>query len=250
MDSNIRISCLIPENIEIYLSVIISKMQSPESGTPVELSKNSNPSATFQRRQLLRATLFALAAPALGPAFSVAQAVSSGLTAAARGEDGSKALTDPNWKALFFNDHQNQTLITLSDVIIPATDTPGAKEALVNRFIDLLLSVQPTEFQKQFVESLAFLDRESHRVYGKEFLSLSQQEQQDLLIPWAYPRSPDFWMEQEERPDPGLQHFARLKSSIAAAYYGSEIGEKELGWQGEFTNGVYQGCEAESSNHT
>ena len=36
--------------------------------------------------------------------------------------------------------HQNATVIALSDVILPATDTPGAKAALVNEFIDLLLA--------------------------------------------------------------------------------------------------------------
>jgi Gluconate 2-dehydrogenase subunit 3 len=110
--------------------------------------------------------------------------------------------------------------------------------------------VQPAEFQRQFVESLDYIDSQSQKQYGREFLAVSKQDQQDLLIPWAYPRSPDFWMEQQEKPDPGEQHFARLKSAIAAAFYGSEVGEKELGWQGEFTNGVYQGCEAESSSHT
>src|SRR5882672_8244046 len=99
----------------------------------------------INRRDLLRAALFASAASALGPAFSLAQAVSSGLTPAAQGEDGATFLKDPNWKAVFLNDQQNETLIALSDVILPATVTPGAKEALVNRYLDLLLSVQPAE---------------------------------------------------------------------------------------------------------
>src|SRR4029077_19500419 len=90
------------------------------------------PSPLISRRDLVRAALFASAASALGPAFSFAQAVSSGLTAAALGEDGSKFLTDPNWKPPFLNDQKNAPLIALSDVIIPATATPGAKGAMVN----------------------------------------------------------------------------------------------------------------------
>jgi len=93
---------------------------------------------------------------ALGPAFSFAQAVLSGLTPAARGEDGSTFLTEPNWKTAFLNEHQNESLMSLSDVSIPATGTPGAKEAQVNGYLDLLLSVQPGEFQPQCVEALAF----------------------------------------------------------------------------------------------
>src|SRR5450432_2133799 len=110
----------------------------------------------INRRDLLRSALVASAASALGPAFSVAQAISSDITAAAKGEDGSKFLTDPNWKLAFLNEQQNETLIVLSDVIIPATDTPGAKEALVNRFVDLILSAQPAAFQKQFTDALSY----------------------------------------------------------------------------------------------
>jgi len=98
---------------------------------------------------------------ALGPAFSFAQEILSGLTPAARGEDGSTLLTDPNWKAAFLNEHQNESLISLSDLIISATGTPGVKEAQVNCYLDLLLSVQPGEFQPQCVEALVFIDEEN-----------------------------------------------------------------------------------------
>src|SRR5207247_4855661 len=173
--------------------------------------------------------LFAGAASVFGPEFSLAQAVSSGLTAAAKGEDGSTLLTDPNWRAAFLNDHQNETLIVLSDVIIPGTDTPGAKEALVNRYLDLLLSVQPTEFQQQFMDALNFIDAESQKQFGRDFRALVPDDQRSLLTPWAYPRQGSTWMEEDEQPDPAHQHFARLKALIASGYYGSEIGQKELG---------------------
>ena len=209
-----------------------------------------SPSPLINRRDLLRAALFASGASALGPAFSFAQAVSSNLTPAARGEDGSKFLADPDWKAIFLNERQNETLIVLSDVIIPATDTPGAKEALVNRYLDLLLSVQPVEFQKQFLEALSFIDIESQKQFGMDFRALAADDRIWLLIPWAHPRQTSQWMEQEEKPDPAHQHFELLKTLIATAYYGSEIGQKELGWDGEFTHGPYEGCVHPTTNHT
>jgi hypothetical protein len=220
----------------------------PEAISPVQSPRSSLP--LINRRDLIRAALFASAASALGPAFSFAQAVNSNLTPAARGEDGSKFLTDPNWKAAFLSEQQNETLIVLSDVIVPATETPGAKEALVNRYLDLLLSVQPAEFQQQFVDALSFIDSESQRQFGKEFRGLTPDDQASLLTAWAYPHETSRWMEQEERPDPAYQHFARLKALIAAAYYGSEIGQKELGWDGTFTHGAYEGCEHPTTTHT
>jgi hypothetical protein len=107
------------------------------------LGREANPSAEvleslsplIKRRALIRAALLASTTSALGPAFSFAQGILSGLTPAARGEDGSTFLTDPNWKAAFLNEHQNESLISLSDVIIPATGTPGAKEAQVNCYL-------------------------------------------------------------------------------------------------------------------
>ena len=204
----------------------------------------------INRRDLIRAALFAGAASALGPRFSFAQAISAGLTPAARGEDGSKVLTDPNWKAVFLNDHQNGTLIALGDVIIPSTDTPGAKAALVNRYLDLLLSVQPTDFQTQFVNALAFIDAESQKQFSKDFRELASGDQIWLLSAWAYPSDTHRWIEEEGKADPGQQHFERLKALIAAAFYGSEIGLKELGWDGEFTQGPYEGCEHQPGTHT
>lgn len=204
----------------------------------------------INRRDLIRAAFLASAASALGPAFSFAQAVSANLTPAAQGEDGSKVLTDPNWKLAFLTEQQNETLIVLSDVIIPATDTPGAKEALVNRYLDLMLSVQPAEFQKQFVDALSFIDSESQKQFGNDFRGLKAEDQTSLLTSWAYPQETSFWMEQADKPDPGHQHFERLKALIAAAYYGSEIGEKELGWDGTFTHGAYEGCEHSTTTHT
>src|SRR5882757_2094119 len=141
-------------------------------------------SAALNRRDLIRAALLAAAASALGPSFSLAQAIESGLTPAARGEDGAAFLTDPNWKPAFLNDQQNETLIVLSDVIIPATDSPGAKEALVNRYLDLLVSVQPPGFQKQFVDALSFMDSASQELFSKDFGALPAEDQISLLTPW------------------------------------------------------------------
>src|SRR5579885_919417 len=125
----------------------------PEANPAEARSQSQSP--LINRRELIRTALLTGAAAAFAPALSFAQSIEGGLTPAARGEDGSKILTDPNWKPVFLNAQQNETLIALSDVIIPATDTPGAKEALANRFIDLLLSVQPAEFQRQFTEAQA-----------------------------------------------------------------------------------------------
>ena len=209
---------------------------------------------SLSRRELIRAALFASVAPILGSGFSVAQAISSGLTAAARGEDGSQILRDPNWKPAFLNEHQNATLIALSDVIIPATETPGAKEALVNRYLDLLLSVQPPEFQQRFAGALAFIDSESQKGFKNDFLHLTPENQKWLLNQWAFEREGSRWTERDDRhadpADAAQQNFQLLKTLVVTGYYESEIGQTELGWDGEMTHGPYLGCEHAAGTHT
>jgi hypothetical protein len=205
------------------------------------------------RRGVIRAALLAGTVAKLGTSFSFAQAVLSGLTPAAQGEDGSIFLAAPNWKPVFLDERQNETVIALSEVIIPATDTPGAKEALVNRYLDLLLSVQLAEFQKQFLDALGFVDIESQKQFGKDFRALTSHDQISLLTPWAYARQASHWTAwqetHEQHPDLAQDHFELLKTLISEGYYGSEIGQKDLGWDREITHGPYKGCTHSTATH-
>ncbi len=210
----------------------------PDSGVP----------STLSRRDLIRNTFLAAVAVALGPERVLSQATDSQLTPAARGEDYSKILADPNWKPVFLSAQQNETLIALSNAMIPATDTPGAKEALVNRYLDLLLPAETQKAQEKFVASLSFVESESRRLYGSEFAALNETDKVDLLRPWAYPAEKSDWTE-ETSDDSGQQNFGRLKSLIAAAYYSSEIGMRELGWDGSVAHGPFLGCQHPPGAH-
>jgi len=54
--------------------------------------------------------------------------------------------------------HQSETVATIADLIIPATDTPGARAAQVHRFIDLLLAEWASDDERaQFLKGLADL---------------------------------------------------------------------------------------------
>ena len=206
----------------------------------------------MKRRELLRAGAFAGAVAALRPPLDMPQqsaAKSSELTPAQSGADASQELSTPNWKPIFLDDHQNETLIILSDLIIPATDSPGAKEALANRFIDLVLAAETHDRQRAFLDSLGYFDGESIRRYKAAFRYLKRDEQDDLLHALAYPRAGSNWTGEGAAPDIGHGHFEKLKQQIAGAYYNSQIGQRELGWDGAFAHGPYQGCEHPEGNH-
>jgi hypothetical protein len=209
----------------------------------------------MKRRELLRAGAFAGAVAALRPPMGQTQgqiqnpAQGSELTPAQRGVDAANDLAAPGWKPLFFDEHQNETVIVLSDLIIPATDTPGAKEALVNRYIDLVLAAEKPEAQKAFLNSLSYLDGESMRRYKAAFRYLKREDQDDLLHALAYAKAGSGWTGEASGPDVGHGHFESLKQRIAGAYYSSQIGEKELGWDGAFAHGPYKGCDHTEGNH-
>jgi gluconate 2-dehydrogenase gamma chain len=210
----------------------------------------------MKRREMLRASVLVGAAAALRPALSNAQsgaqnaAPPSELTPAQSGVDASKDLAAPGWKPLFLDEHQNETLIILSDLIIPATDTPGAKEALVNRYIDLVLAAETPDTQRAFLNSLGYLDGESMKRFKSAFRYLAADDQDLLLHALAYPRTGGGWAgDTGAVADPGHAHFEALKERIMTAYYSSQIGEKELGWDGAFAHGPYQGCEHPEGEH-
>jgi hypothetical protein len=209
----------------------------------------------MKRREMLRASLMGGAAvltPTLASAKQGATAKTeekSELTPAQRGVDASDELKVANWKPVFLDEHQNETLIILSDLIVPATDTPGAKEALVNRYIDLVMAAETHENQKSFLGNLAYIDGESMRKYKNTFRYLSREDQDDLLHSIAYPLAGSTWTGEEAGADPGFTNFQQLKTHITVAYYTSQIGMKELGRDENFTHGVYQGCDHAEGSH-
>jgi hypothetical protein len=194
----------------------------------------------MNRRDLLRNSLLAIAA------------ITVKWPARAReltpGDDPSVELARADWKPVFLDTHQNETLIALSDAIIPATGTPGAKAALVNRFLDLLLSAEPAATQHEFLASLAYLNAEAMERYKLTFVALTPEEENDFLTLLAYPHTLAGWGETEKQFT-GYEHFSKLKAWISSAYYSSPIGLKEQGWDGSPAHGFFSGCQHSPEEH-
>jgi len=134
-------------------------------------------------------------------------------------------LDSATWKPIVLNAEQNRELIALAERIVP-----GSEKALVNRFIDLLLSVDTTENRTKFEASL--------KKFGKPFPALDASQREAVLTAAsAEPASGDNAAAELH------EHFENLKGWVSGAYYSSEIGMRELGWTGEFAFGKYPECE-------
>ena len=148
------------------------------------------------------------------------------------------------------NPHQNETVLAMIDQIIPATDTPGAKGARVNEFIDVILTDWATEEErKNFLNGLAGVDEQSVALFGKNFVEASSPQQialleamEDASLTVHYHHVRRSTAQAEER-DPQLRgNFFRVFKGITLhGYYTSEIGfSQEL--KEQIIPGALHGC--------
>ena len=131
-----------------------------------------------------------------------------------------QAAANAAWKPLLFDEHQNQTVIALTELIIPQTDTPGAKAALVNRYIDLILNDGGSEPRVSFLEGLGWLDGYAIRKHNAPFVKLSAAQQTEILESLDGVKLPEI--------EPGARFFSQLKRLTVDGYYTSKIGIDEL----------------------
>ena len=147
--------------------------------------------------------------------------------------------------------HQNDTVVAMIDQIIPATDTPGAKGARVNEFIDVILTEWAKDDERHnFLDGLADVDRQSTALFGKDFASASPAQQLVLLRSMdeasAHARSqqkqaPPFWESAGRDRQMQGDFFTVFKNMTLHGYYTSEIGfTQEL--KLEIIPGAQHGC--------
>jgi hypothetical protein len=139
------------------------------------------------------------------------------------------------WVPSIMNAHQHETVAVLVELIIPQTDTPGAKAALVDRFVDSLLAGAQRPDRTRFLGGLAWLDRRSKVLYARDFVTASPAQQAALLTNLSADGSV------EDRA--GVEFFTAIKSMTITGYYTSEVGLRdELGDDGRMFLPGYEGC--------
>src|SRR6266480_369562 len=132
------------------------------------------------------------------------------------------------------NLHQDATVTTIAELIIPQTDTPGAKAVRVNEFIDLILTEWYEGDEKaRFLAGLDDVDLRSRDVFGKDFIGCSEKQQVQILSSLdeelAGIRQPmDLHREGRFAPTE-KQFFYMMKRLSLVGYYTSQAGfEQEL----------------------
>lgn len=195
--------------------------------------------ATSQTDLTRRRALTQLVAGAVGVAATPVWVQS--LCAQARAEADTQAVRAAagasTWAPSVLTPRQDEAVIALTELIIPATDTPGAKAVLVNRFVDHVLSVADAKERSEFIRGLTWLDDRCRARAGKDIAAASAAELTSVLTPLA--------AEGAASADdaPGVAFFHAIKSMTITGYYTSEIGlRQELGDDGRMMLGAFEGC--------
>jgi hypothetical protein len=202
------------------------------------IDSGAGASGRLTRREMVRRLLAGAGAGAAWPVAAASHPFFRHLAQEAIFDEAEK-LGAADWKPLFLSAQQDETLIALAKAIVP-----GSKMAQVNRFIDLLLSVDTDQHKKSFVDALEAFETESQKRFGKGFPSLDARQQNELLTDAAARPEKKDSSGDIQKENAGLhEHFENLKGWISGAYYSSEAGMRELGWTGDYAFEKFPGCE-------
>jgi hypothetical protein len=161
-----------------------------------------------------------------------------------------QAQPPPGYALRTLTPHLNDTVIAMTEQIIPATDTPGAKGARVNEFIDVILTEWATpEERAHFLAGLEDIDKQSQKLFGRNFVDASSDQQlaqlraiDDVTLAGRVPSV----HHGNHVPDPDQQlkgdFWEVFKRITVHGYYTSEIGfSQELKLQ--IIPGAQHGCQ-------
>ena len=182
----------------------------------------SESTQSIDRREALRRAALLLGGAISAPAIA---AVLSGCNA--------RSVEGDDWSPRALTREQADLVAAIAEQIIPRTDTPGARDAGVHRFIDTMLAeYYSADDRAAFMAGLAAVDASAQRASSRSFVSLSLPEQRRVLTPFdaeAYRGA--------TRPP----FFRTMKELTLLGYYTSEAGAtREL--QYARVPGRFDGC--------
>lgn len=167
--------------------------------------------------------------------------------------EGCKSATDATGAPFTLNPDQLSLVSEIAEVIIPKTDTPGAKDAGVGPFIEVMIKDCYSQLQgEHFVKGLAQVQEESQKL-GSDFISLNAEQKIEVLKTLEAAASTEreaakskvidseTGIEKQEKAETPAPFFDIMKSLTLFGYFTSEAGAtKALDFVA--IPGRYEGC--------
>ena len=152
--------------------------------------------------------------------------------------EGCKNVPDLNYKPVFFTEDQARLISEVAEIILPKTDTPGAKDVGVPNFIDMLINdCYKLEDQKSFVDGLTKLDEDAKKNYGDSFIYLSAEKQKEY-VKKTHDEAIAAMKSDKALPRPFI---IKLKELTMLGFFNSEPGATQV-LQYNQVPGAYHGC--------
>jgi hypothetical protein len=144
-----------------------------------------------------------------------------------------------------FDEHQWKTVCVLCDLIIPADEHSGsATQAGVPEFLDDWIAFRneqdggvEQEFKAEILGGLMWLDRESNRLFQKDFADASVDGQKQILDRVAYPKK----VAKEDMA--WAKFFSNFRSLTVSGFFSSKMGVADLPYLGNVAVMEWKGCD-------
>lgn len=192
-----------------------------------------------------RRDLFAIigAAPAVAAVAGAPAVEAQSHAAHQHGAADSASKPNGRYQRQTFDDHQWQTVRVLCDLIIPADERSGsATQAGVPEFLDDWIAFRTEQdenqdFRAEIFGGLMWLDRESNRLFQKDFADASPDQQKQILDRIAYThktaKEDQLW----------ARFFSRFRTLTVGGFFSSKMGVADLPYLGNTAVAEWNGCD-------
>lgn len=127
----------------------------------------------------------------------------------------------------------------IAETILPATSTPGAKDAKVGAFMNTMVTdCYEEKDQKIFLEGMGKLNAACSKMHGHDFMKATPEHRKELLT--ALDKEAKDYQKSKKPEDPA-HYFSLMKQLTLLGFFTSEVGAtKALRYIA--VPGKYEGC--------
>ena len=141
------------------------------------------------------------------------------------------------WTPSLFSKEQIQLVAEIADTLLPKTNTPGAKELNIHRYIDdVLLTCHDEEMQKKVMEGLTSINSASTSIAGKDFVKAPPEDRKTVID--SFDKETFDIKDEDEREE---HFFWVLKSLTVTGFFSTEVGQTQI-LQHAAVPGKWQAC--------
>ncbi|MFL5611289.1 MAG: gluconate 2-dehydrogenase subunit 3 family protein [Gemmatimonadaceae bacterium] len=147
-----------------------------------------------------------------------------------------RAAEGQSYAPRFFTAAEFRTVRILADMIIPRDERSGnASDAGVPEFMDFTMTDRPGS-QKWMRDGLGWIDAQSRSRFGKPFADAARAQREAILNDIAWPARAAAGMAD------GVNFFNRFRDLTATGFWSSQIGVRDLRYQGNTFAVNWNGC--------